>query len=394
MNRFWKLTIILALVALGIGAKMRFFPAPQAVSYVTAPAVTADVRESVLATGTLKAFQQVSVGAQVSGQIKSLKVELGDAVRKGDLIAEIDSQSQRNALRTAEAQLNNVKAQRAAKMATLKQAQSEFERQEGMLRAKATSRQNYEDALATLTETQADIAALDAQIVSASITVDTARIDLGYTSIVAPMDGVVVAVVAKEGQTVNAAQSTPTIVKLAQLDTMTVKAEVSEADVVHVQPGQRATFTILGEPDHEYVATLRSIEPAPDSITEDDDATTSSSSDAVAVYYNALLDVPNPDHKLRISMTAEVSIVLAEAKGALAIPATALDAAGAGGNATVRVLGDDGRPQARTVRTGLSDGVHVQILDGLAPGERVILGEADADAATQQATRRRRPMGL
>ncbi len=378
------------LIGVGIGAKMVIFPKTQTVQYLTEKVSTGDIRETVLATGTLEAFKQVSVGAQASGQVKSLKVALGDEVSKGDLIAEIDAQSQRNNLRIAEADLANVKAQRAAKKATLLQAESEYKRQKGMLKLKATSTQDYESALATLTGTEADIAALDAQIVAAAIDVDTARVDLGYTSITAPMDGVVVAVVTKEGQTVNAAQSTPTIVKLAQLDTMTVKAEVSEADVVHVHPGQKVYFTILGEPDHRYEAVLRSIEPAPDSIEDDDSSDTTSSEDE-AIYYNALFDVPNPDRKLRISMTAEVTIVLDEAKNVLLIPEAALGPSNGQGKSSVRVLGPDNRAQERAVSTGLSDSVNVQILDGLKDGERVILGEADAQAVVEEESNRHRP---
>jgi macrolide-specific efflux system membrane fusion protein len=378
----------LVLAGLGVGAKVYFFPAEETMQYLTATAARADVRETVLATGTLEAFKQVSVGAQASGQVKSLKVALGDEVKQGDLIAEIDAQSQENAMRIAEADLENMKAQRAAKAATLKQAESEYKRQKGMLTARATSQQDYESALATLTETKADIAALDAQIVASTIDVDTARVDLGYTSITAPMDGVVVAVITKEGQTVNASQSTPTIVKLAQLDTMTVKAEVSEADVVHVSPDQHVYFTILGEPDRKYEATLRSIEPAPDSIEDDDDDTTSSSDEAI--YYNALFDVPNPDRRLRISMTAEVTIILDEAENVLTIPEAALGTTDDQGRHAVRVLGADGAPETRWVRTGISDSVNVQVLEGLDEGEQVILGEADAEAVLEQEASRHR----
>lgn len=391
MNIYMKAALAAVVIGLGVGAKLLFFPAPEPMQFLTAQAEMGDIRETILATGTLEAFKQVSVGAQASGQVKSLKVALGDTVTQGTLIAEIDSQSQQNELRIAEASLENIKAQRAAKAATLKQAQSEYTRQKGMLSAKATSRQDYESAQATLAETRADIAALDAQIVAATIDVDTARVQLGYTSITAPMDGVVVAVVTKEGQTVNASQSTPTIVKLAQLDTMTVKAEVSEADVVHVTPGRKVYFTILGEPDTNYEATLRSIEPAPESIEDEDD--TSSSDEAI--YYNALFDVPNPDHKLRISMTAEVTIVLNEARNVLTIPETALGSKDEQGRYAVRVLSPEGRPETRAVRTGLTDSVRAQVLEGLEQGESVILGEADADAIVEQESNRHRPpMGL
>jgi len=392
MKRIVQLAILAVVVGLGLGAKFMFAPEQEPMQYLTAPVALGDVRETVLATGTLQAFKQVSVGAQVSGQVKSLKVALGDTVKEGDLIAEIDSQPQQNALRTAEAALEYVKAQRQAKQATLAQAESAFKRQAEMLRAKATSRQDYESAQATLAQTRADIAALNAQIVQATVDLDNARVDLGYTSITAPMDGVVVAVVTKEGQTVNAAQEAPTIIKLAQLDVMTVEAKISEADVVHVHAGQPVSFTIFGEPDNQYETTLRSIEPAPDSIVDSDTTTTSSEDEAI--YYNALLDVPNPDHKLRVSMTAEVVIVLGEAKNVLTIPESALGDKDAQGRYNVRVLGETGPPQARLVRIGISDTVNAQVLDGLTEGERVILGEADVAAAMEQESNHRPPMRI
>jgi macrolide-specific efflux system membrane fusion protein len=268
----------------------------------------------------------------------------------------------------------------------------------------ASSQQDYESAEATLAATRADIEALDAQIEQGRISVDTARVNLGYTRIVAPMDGVVVAIVTREGQTVNAVQQAPTIIKLAQLGTMTVKAQISEADVPRVEPGQPVYFTILGEPDHRYHATLRAIEPAPDSITSDTTTTSSTSSSSssgssssAAIYYNGLFDVDNPDGKLRISMTAQVSIVLAEAKGAVTVPATALGKKDGQGHATVRVLDEAGQPVDRAVRVGISDSVSVQIMEGLAAGEQVVVGDAATAKASGDTSSRRPgppPMGL
>ncbi|SDH22801.1 efflux RND transporter periplasmic adaptor subunit [Roseospirillum parvum] len=346
------------------------------------------IEDTVLANGTLKASRLVSVGAQVSGQIETLAVALGDQVEAGQLIAGIESESQENALRDAEAELAYIKAQRQSKVATLKQARLAFERQQRLLAQDATPREDYEAAEATLATTQADIAALDAQIAQAVIAVDRARTDLGYTRIVAPMAGTVVAVVVEAGQTVNANQTTPTIVKIARLDPMTVEAEISEADVVRVRPGLEAYFTILGDPDTRYPATLRAIEPAPTSIEGDDDASTDDS----AIYYNGLLDVANPDHRLRIDMTAQVSIVLARAEAAVLVPASAL--LHDGGQPLVKVLGADGSIAARSVEVGINTNIRAQITDGLSPGERVVLSPAEV----AETDRRRRgppsPLGF
>jgi len=362
-----------------------FFPAPKPPQYVTAPVTRGDLEDAVLASGTLQAFKQVSVGAQVSGQIRTLAVKLGDRVAKGDLIAEIDSMTQQNALRNAEAALNNVQAQLAAQQATLVQAELNFRRQQQLLAGEAGSRLDLEAAQASYDTAKATATALKAQIVQAGVTADTARVNLGYTRIVAPIDGMVVAIVAQQGQTVNANQTTPTIVKLAQLDTMTVKSQISEADVVKVKSGQKVYFTILGEPDNRYFATLRTVEPAPDSILTDTTASSSSSSttSTAAVYYNGLFDVANPEGKLRISMTAQVSIVRGEARGALTIPASALGQRGKDGRYGVRVVGADGNAERRTVKVGINNNVSVEVTEGLAEGDRVVLGDASARDPSQ-----------
>ncbi|MBW9332399.1 efflux RND transporter periplasmic adaptor subunit [Herbaspirillum sp. RU 5E] len=369
---------------------------PPPPSYLSAIATVTDIQDVVLASGTVKAYKQVSVGAQVSGQIKSLKVALGDRVKKGQLVAEIDSLTQANALASAEYSLQNLQAQLRAKEASLKQAQLAYARQQMMLAGDASSRENFESAEATLNTTRADIAALQAQIKDGAIKVDTARLNLGYTRITAPIDGEVVAIVAQEGQTVNANQSTPTIIKVARMDTVTIKAQISEADVVRVKPGLPVFFTILGDPDHRYRTTLRAIEPAPDSILQDDTATsttasTSSSASSTAIYYNGLLDLPNPDGKLRISMTTQVNIVLSEAKEALVVPSTALGARDAQGRYTVRVLDAQGQAQERQVRIGINTNAQVQIVEGLKAGERVVTGTALPGAADNSSERRGPP---
>jgi len=364
-----------------------FFSKPAVPVYTSAEVRRADLEDSVLASGTLEAVRQVSVGAQATGQLKSLKVQLGDRVERGQLVAEIDDLTQQNDLRTAQATLNARRADLSAKQASLRQADLAFRRQRQMLAADASSREDYEAAEATLNVTRAEIASLQAQIVQAEVDVDTAKVNLGYTRIVSPIAGTVVAVVTKEGQTINAFQSAPTVIKVAQVGTMTVKAQISEADVTRVRPGQKAYFTILGEPDSRHYGTLRAIEPAPDSIQKDDsNALLNSSSSAngtssQAVYYNGLFDVPNPDGKLRIDMTAQVFIVLGEAKDALVVPSASLGTAAKDGTRTVRVLGADGKATEREVKVGLNNNVDAQILDGLKAGEKVVTGEVPGASA-------------
>jgi len=357
--------------------------------YLTTTVARRDITQSVLATGTLKALAQVSVGAQVSGQIKSLKVAPGDRVAKGQVIAEIDSMTQKNELRQAEARLKDVIAQRDSKRASLRQAQLTFARRQLLLKQDAGSKEDFESAEAALKVTQADIAALGAQIEQATVSVDTAKVNLGYTTITAPMDGIVIHVAVKEGQTVNAAQSAPTIIKLAELDIMTVEAQISEADVVKVTPGMPVTFTILGDPDRPYTATLRAIRLVPESVAKEEDSSTTSSSassagsSSSAIYYNGLFDVPNPDGRLRVAMTAQVSILLAEARGALAIPITALGVT-EGHRAIVQVLDEQGLAVSREIETGISNAAVIEVRHGLQESERVILSSTPAQPDTPQ----------
>jgi len=384
--------VLAALLIAGIAVKLVFFSKPDRPAFVTATAAPADLEQAVLATGTLQATKQVSVGSQVSGQVKSLKVALGDKVKKGQLVAEIDSLTQQNTMLTAQAALANVQAQLLAKQAALKQNELSFKREQELLAADASSRADFEAAEAALNTARADINALQAQIAQAKIAVDTAQINLGYTKILAPMDGEVVALVAQEGQTVNANQSTPTIIKLARLDIITVKAQISEADVVRVKPGQKVYFTILGAPDKRYYTTLRTVEPAPDSIlTDTTTSTTSTTTSATAIYYNGLLDVPNPDGQLRISMTAQVNIVLNEARQVLTIPSAALGDRDRQGQTMVQVLDAEGRPMPRAVKVGLNNNVSAQILEGLAAGDRVVVSEAPAAGAAASPSPRMRP---
>ncbi|MFQ2102307.1 efflux RND transporter periplasmic adaptor subunit [Aeromonas sanarellii] len=362
---FW----LLPLCALALLLAWRPQAKAPASDYITASAEIRDLEQLIMADGTLKARKQVSVGAQVSGQIKKLHVTLGQAVKQGELLAEIDDLPQQNALKDALAQRDNLQAQLDSKEATLRNARLAYQRQQKIVARGLGSTADHDSARATLDETLADIRALQAQRVQAGIAVDTARVNLGYTRILAPLSGTVVAVPVEEGQTLNASQSTPTLLKIARLDTMTVEAKISEADVINTRVGMPVYFTILGNSQRRFEGSLRAIEPAPDTINDD---TTTSSSDSNAIYYHGLFEVPNQDGQLRISMTAQVYLVVARLKEALVIPAIALQ------GDQVRVVDDGGRISLRRVKVGLNNKVDAQILSGLSAGERVIVSEVSA----------------
>lgn len=424
------ITIVVLIVA--VAAWMIFKPKDSQPQFITTDVTRGDIESAVLATGNLQATKMVSVGAQVSGQVKKMYVKLGDEVKQGQKIAQIDSVVQENEYKTAEANIKNQQAQLAVKKANLTKVQAEYQRQKNMFAQDATSRAEYESALAAYKTAEADIAAINALIEQSYLKLATTKENLGYASILAPMDGTVVAIVTEEGQTVNANQSAPTIVKLAQLDTMTIKSQISEADVMKVEEGQKVYFTTLGDSEKKRYATLRQVEPAPDSINKESNAATATNT-STAIYYNALFDVPNEDGKLRIDMTAQVYIVLAEAKNALSIPAAAIQSSRAGRGKTadanrpvkasaaksdqdpanqvqrleltadekalidagkaslamVRVLDSDGSAKRVQVLIGLNNRIQAQVLRGLTQDQKVIIADG-SDASNDAAKRNNR----
>lgn len=359
-------------------------------TYMTAMPSTRDIKQQVYATGTVAGKVEVDVGAQVSGQIQKLYVERGDRVKRGDLLCEIDPEIQQNDLRRAQAEEKLIAAQIASKEAQIKMLKSEHLRQQRLLKNDATSSQSAEQAEAEYEMALADLDALKAQYDQAVISVDDATTNLGYTRIVAPMDGTVYAIPVEEGQTVNANQTTPTILKLATLDTMTVEAEISEADVVKVQPGMPCRFTIMGLPNRYFEANLRSIDPAPASA-ESTSTSSSTSSSTEAIYYNALLDVDNSEGILRIDMTAEVEITIAEVKGVKAIPIAAVQNEAADGTATVYQLLTQGQINPITVKLGIRDDQYVEVINAdFDDSQPLVIGDDVATAAAAAANPRRR----
>jgi macrolide-specific efflux system membrane fusion protein len=367
--RRWLKWIVLFLCIAAAGGGWWYFNQPaKAVAPTTTSVAKGTIEDTVLASGTIEASSLVSVGAQVSGTIKTLNVALGDNVKSGDVIAVIDSLNQENAVKKASAALANVEAQRKQQQATLDQAKVSLTRAQQLNPQKIVSDADLQTAELAVATAEAQLESYDAQIQTAELSVESAKLDLSRTQITAPQDGTIVAVEVEVGQTVNATNSSPTIVKIANLDNMVVKAEISEADVPRVKAGQRVYFTILGDPDTKIDATLRDIEPAPDSISDD----TTSSSSSSAIYYNGLFDVANPDHKLRISMTAQVTIVLEEAKDVLTLPVAALGPKGPDGGYMVRVLNADGKIEPKRIEVGLNNKVTAEIKSGLSEGDKVV----------------------
>lgn len=377
-----SLVLVAAAAAAGGAWRLRSAEAPQVPT--TAIVARADLSKTVLASGTIEAAQLVSVGAQVSGQLQTLAVALGDRVQKGDLIAEIESSDQRAGVLRAEAALKQLQAQIAAKRAAIRLAELSLTRQQTLNSKALSSDETRETAEATLDVAKAELDGLQAQLAEAQVTLTSSQTELARTRISAPISGTVVAIVSEEGTTLNANTSSPTIVKLAELDRMVVKAEISEADVVAVKPGQAAQFTLNSALTKPFEATLRALEPAPASIKTSDTIDTDE-----AIYYNALLDVANPEGILRIGMSAEVTITLEARKNVLTVPVTTIPRV-SGGKARVEVHDPaTGAVSERQIGIGMITDTLAEVTSGLSEGERVVL--PSISAANSDTGRRSRP---
>ncbi|MDE4601796.1 macrolide transporter subunit MacA [Sinorhizobium meliloti] len=377
--------LVLAVVGTGYYAWSRQ-GAPPATTVITQAVTRGDIEESVTAVGTLDAVKSVDAGAQVSGQLKSLHVGIGDKVEQNQLIAEIDPASIENRIEIDEAELANLEAQLVSKKAQLVLKQSNIERQRNLVATNSVSQSTLDQAVADHAAAGADVQAIEAQIRKQKATLAGDRVDLGYTKIYAPMAGTIVDDPAKEGQTLNANQTTPTIVTIADLSTMTVKAQVSEADVGKLKLGMDAYFTLLGQPGKRFTGKLRQIEPMPD--TENN----------VVLYY-ALFDVPNPTGELMMSMSAQVFFVQAAAKNVLVVPSAALrtvEAAASDGpaRAEVTVVARSGATQTRTVEVGVRNRVSAEIVSGLQEGEKVVVDAASATNGSRAPNATRRGMRM
>lgn len=342
-----------------------------------------NIAQTVIATGTIRSNNRVEVGAQVSGRITKLNVVLGQEVKKGDLIATIDSMTQENDLEKAKSQLLSYEKQLESKKVNLEVKKSKYNRASNLYKVKSISQDDYETAKQEYADAKSGVSELEELIKQAKIEVKIAETDLSYTVITSPIDGVVVSIPISEGQTVNSMQSAPTIVQVADLKKMLIKPEISEGDITKLKKGQEVEFTILSLPEKVYKAKIDSIDPATTTLT--DDEYEESASDTEAVYYYANVIVDNTDNNLRIGMTTTNTIKVAEARDVIFIPTTALYKKG--GKYYVRTLGEKEVVEEKEVEIGINDDLNTEIKSGLREGEKVILTEMKAGEGISQSTR-------
>ncbi len=409
------LVVVILLVIWGLW-KLAFGKDENEVVLTTEAVMRGDIENLVTATGTLQPQDYVDVGAQVSGQLEKLHVDVGSEVKAGDLLAEIDATVYAAKVDATRAQLQNQKAQLLDREAQLKLAEINYKREQNLFAEDATTSEALETADANLKSSRAQLKSLQAQIEQIESTLRVEAANLNYAKIYAPIDGTVVSITSRQGQTLNTNQQAPTIMRVADLSTMTVQTQVSEADIGKLRKDMPVYFTTLGSQGRRWYSKLDRIQPTPEILNN-------------VVLYNALFDVPNENRLLMTQMSTQVFFVESQAKDTLLVPMSAVSFAplrgmrpqggpqasaknlpdaqgekppvansqqgnsewrqrrennmqgqGATGNqprpAIVKVMNEKGDVEERKVLVGVTNRVQAQILEGLKEGEKVVSGSS------------------
>jgi HlyD family secretion protein len=372
-------------------------------TYKTAPVDRRRVVGKVTASGTLSALVTVQVGTQVSGRIQKLFVDYNSQVKKGQIVAKIDPQLIEASVQQGQASYLQAKAGVASALANAQAADKAHARTQALKEQNLAAQADLDTAEANVATTHAAIDAANASLAQAAAQLHQAQVNLSFTNIVSPIDGVVISRSVDVGQTVAASLSAPTLFTIAQdLTKMQVDTNVSEGDVGRLQVGMKTYFTVDSFPGQRFLGTIRQIRNAATTVQN-------------VVTYDAVIDVDNGDLRLRPGMTANVTIVYAERKDVLALsnaalrfrPPPSLAGSGAAGGATggSRARGPrdggaaapadpeapevktvwvlrGGSPERASVHAGLSDGTFTEVLDGLAEGDQVVVDVEGGDTST------------
>lgn len=373
MKKFIKFGIFCALALILIWFFL-FKKDEETPNFITTKLQSGDIKSVVIANGEVYAQDLVDVGAQVSGQIKKLYVKVGDNVKKGDMIAQIDSEKQENEISKEKAQLVIYEANLKAAEIKAQNAKIQFLREQKLYKKDATSKEKLENAKNEAALSAANVKQIQAQIEQTKLALDTAETNLGYTKISAPLDGTIVSVPVEEGRTVNANQTTPTIVKIADLSKMEIRLQISEGDISLVKVGQNVEYTILSALDDIKKAEISSIDPALTSLSDgsyDKTNLNGSSSSNEAVYFYAKVLVDDNDGFLKIGMTTQNTIIVNEAKNVNFITSSAIQK-DKNNERFVWILKDK-TPTKAKIKIGISDNLNTQILSGINKNDEIII---------------------
>jgi HlyD family secretion protein len=362
------------------------------VRYKTAPIERGAIVSVVNATGTINPVTMVQVGSQVTGMVQSLHADFNSTVKKDQIVAQIDPFPYRARRDQASANLANAKAAVLKSKADLTQRKRELDRVQSLIKQQFVSQNDVDVAVTAHEGAMAQLAVAEAAVKQAQAALEAAELDLTYTVIKSPIDGIVISRQVEVGQRVNASMSIPVIFMVAQdLTKMQVDANVSEADIGGMTEGKEVTFTVDAYPGERFQGKIRQVRNAPISVQN-------------VVTYDVVVGVDNSDLRLKPGMTANVSIIVARRDQALKVPNAALrftppgttegrpapplrpvPAAEGGGSRVVWRLGPSGDPEPVPVQAGISDGLVTELIGGeLKEGEPVIVGFESARTAQTQ----------
>jgi HlyD family secretion protein len=397
--QFWKLgrrTLVVAVLILAVAAYF-LRGGSSGAQYVTTPATQGEIVQAVTATGTVNPVVTVQVGSYVSGPIVQMLCDFNTQVKKGQLCAKIDPRTYQNTLDQAQANLANATAQLQKDRATLAYAKVTYERDLKLIAEHVISSDARDSAKATFDAATAQVSVDQAAIMQQQAAVNAAKVNLGYTNIISPLDGTVVSRNVDLGQTVAASFQTPTLFLIAQdLTKMQVDTNVSESDVGPVHIGQKAGFTVDAFPDRTFWGEVAQVRQSPITVQN-------------VVTYDVVIAVSNPELLLKPGMTANARIVIAERDQALKVPLQALrfspngtgqphqhaHAAKEQSNRNAHVwVSESGKLRKVDVVRGLDDGSVVEIVSGgLHPGDQVVIDQ-NRTTATAGASSSAGPRGL
>ena len=382
-GRFFKIAALLVIIAAAAGGYYFYSSRGAEIQYKTAPVVRADILSTIQATGTLNPVETVDVGTQISGTIKELYFDYNSVVKQGQLIALMDSETQAADVAQNEASLASARADIANARAGLDVAAKNLARTQELAKRDLIAKADVDADMSSWLKAKASLAAAQAKATQVEASLRKSRINLGYTKIYSPVDGVVVAKNVEEGQTVAASYQTPSIAEIARdLTQMQVEVNVDEADIGGVHEGQEAVFSVDAYPNQNFSGKVTQVRLSPHS------------SDNV-VTYTVIVKLSNPDGKLLPGMTANVSLILESRKDVLTVPNSAFrfkpsDGSGSAGmgmpgpggprrniaetSAPAVYTLDKKKPVRVEVKRGLTDGNRTEILSGISEGEKVITG--------------------
>jgi RND family efflux transporter MFP subunit len=326
----------------------------------TATVIRRDFSSTVLATGAVRSQvgSEVKVGARISGKVTRLFANIGDFVKQGQIIAELEKEDLMAKVERNKAELAVAEARIADLQARLKLAEAQYQRQKKLIADGFTSQDALDTATKEWTVNQAGLRLAQRQVESARAALKESQANLAYATLTAPISGVIASVSTQEGETVTAGLNAPVFVTIIDLDRLQVDAFVDEVDIGKVRVGQNAVFTVDSFPAREFEGKVVAIYPK--AVIQEN-----------VVNYDTVIDITSPyDGLLKPDMTASVTIMLEARPGVLAVPAEAVKREK--GKTLVYVL-TKGQTEPRQVKTGWKDGPWIEVAGGLEEGQTVLL---------------------